>query len=288
MRNHYQKISIPILNILYNLAVTIMDIKDLLRKYREGECSEDDLLRQLRLDHLESIEGRLNYDLARESRAGFPEAILAISKTPEDIAGILRSVLPKKGKIFVTKLTTEKMGAVEEILGNVSDLGEGAALEYHPDPNLLVAKTRDAPKIQLDCTIGVVAGGTSDIPIAEEARIIAAESGLAVVKAYDVGVAGLHRVFPPLKEMILRDVDLLIVVAGMEGALPSVVKGLIDVPVIGVPTSVGYGYRGGESALIAMLNSCVPGLLVTNIDNGFGAAAAAHAICSRIVKKRRE
>jgi NCAIR mutase (PurE)-related protein len=265
-----------------------MDLKELLRKYKNGECPEEDLLRQLRLDHLESIEGRFNYDLARESRAGFPEAVLALNKTPEDIASILRSVLPKKGKIFVTKLSGEKMAEVEEILGDASGIGEGATLEYHPDPNLLVARTKDAPCATLDCTVGVVAGGTSDIPIAEEAKIIAAESGLCVVKAYDVGVAGLHRLFPPLKEMIHRDVDLLIVVAGMEGALPSVIKGLIDVPVIGVPTSVGYGYRGGESALIAMLNSCVPGLLVTNIDNGFGAAAAAYAICSRMVKKREE
>jgi len=261
-----------------------MDLKELLRSYRNAELSEDELLRQLRLDHLESIEGRLNYDLSRESRAGFPEAVLALSKTPEDIAGIIKSVLPKKGKIFVTKLSPEKLRGVEEIIDGMEGTG-GLKLEYHGDPNLLVAKTDSAPEVKLGCNVGIIAGGTSDIPVAEEARIISAESGLGVVKAYDVGVAGLHRLFPPLKEMISRDVDVLIVVAGMEGALPSVVKGLIDVPVIGVPTSVGYGYRGGESALISMLNSCVPGLLVTNIDNGFGAAAAAFSICSRICKR---
>ena len=264
-----------------------MDIKELLRRYKEDELPEDELLRHLRLDHLESIEGRLNYDLVRETRAGFPEAVLGMGKTPEDIAGILESVLPKKGKIFVTKLSQDKMEKVGELLGKGEDQGGGAILEYHRDPNLLVARTGHASQIEPKCHVGVMAGGTSDIPIAEEARIIAAESGLGVVKAYDVGVAGLHRLFSPLKEMIDRDVDVLIVVAGMEGALPSVVKGLIDVPVIGVPTSVGYGYRGGESALIAMLNSCVPGLMVTNIDNGFGAAAAAYAICSRISKRTR-
>jgi NCAIR mutase (PurE)-related protein len=258
-----------------------MDLKELLRSYRNNELSEDELLRQLRLDHLESIEGRLNYDLARDSRAGFPEAVLALRKTPGDIAGILRLVLPKKGKIFVTRLSPEKFRGVEEILDGSEDL----KLEYHGDPNLLVAKTGKSREVKLGCHVGIMAGGTSDIPVAEEARIISAESGLDVVRAYDVGVAGLHRLFPPLKEMIDREVDVLIVVAGMEGALPSVVKGLIDVPVIGVPTSVGYGYRGGESALISMLNSCVPGLMVTNIDNGFGAAAAAFSICSRICKR---
>jgi NCAIR mutase (PurE)-related protein len=258
-----------------------MELKELLKKYKAGEISEEDLMRDLRLDHLETLEGRFKFDLARESRAGFPEAILALRKTPEDIAGIIKSVLPKKSKIFVTRLDPDKMQRIRGLLEAEGGIDEATQLEYHECSGLLVAK-RNPDTADLGCSVGVVAAGTSDLPIAEEAQLICEESGLNTIFACDVGVAGLHRIFPSLKEMIDQDVDVIIVVAGMEGALPSVVKGLVDVPVIGVPTSVGYGYKGGESALISMLNSCVPGLLVTNIDNGFGAAAAAYIICSRI------
>jgi len=242
-------------------------------------------LGKLKMDHLTTLENKLHYDLGREARAGFPEAVLALRKSAEDIAHILEAVLPNKDRIFVTKLDAKKMDHVRKILQGKAHLG-GVDLTYHGSSGVLVAKKREAKPKQVTCTVGVVTGGTSDAPVAEEAEVICRECGLRTLTARDVGVAGLHRLLGPLKKMLEEDVDVLIVVAGMEGALPSVVKGLVDLPVIGVPTSVGYGYKGGESALISMLNSCVPGLLVTNIDNGFGAAAAAYGICSRISKYR--
>jgi len=260
-----------------------MDLSELLRMYRDGKISEEEVVKRLRIDHLEILENRIRYDLSREARSGFPEAVLGLSKTPQDIAKIVRSVLSKRKKIFVTKLEPQKMDKLKELLEE--EPLPRLRLSYHETANLLVASTSPRRPRKI-CTVGIIAAGTSDIPIAEEARVVCDECGLETVTAYDVGVAGLHRLFSPLTEMLQSDVDVVIVVAGMEGALPSVVKGLVDVPVIGVPTSVGYGYRGGESALIAMLNSCVPGLVITNIDNGFGAAAASYLICSRIAKYR--
>ncbi len=265
-----------------------MQLNELLKRYKNGKVSEEELLRHLRLDHLETLEGRFAYDLARDARAGFPEAILALRKTPDDIAKILRTVLQKKDRVFVTRLDPEKMEKVRALAKKEGLSEKEYDLAYHESSGLLVAKREKTKAKDLGCCVGIVAGGTSDIPVAEEAQIVCEESGLKTIMACDVGVAGLHRLFMPLKKMVDEDADVLIVVAGMEGALPSVVKGLVDVPVIGVPTSVGYGYMAGQSALISMLNSCVPGLVVTNIDNGFGAAAAAFIICSRISKRRRK
>ncbi len=262
-----------------------MELNELLKRYKNGEVSEEELLRQLRLDHLETLEGRFAYDLARDARAGFPEAVLAIKKTPSDIAKILGTVLQKRDRIFVTRLDAQKVKQVA-VLARRGGLHDAKYdLDYHEDSALLVAKRKGSKPPDLGCRVGIIAAGTSDIPVAEEAQVVCEESGLKTMMACDVGVAGLHRLFLPLKKMVDEDVDVLIVVAGMEGALPSVIKGLVDVPVIGVPTSIGYGYMAGQSALISMLNSCVPGLVVTNIDNGFGAAAAAFIICSRISKR---
>jgi hypothetical protein len=130
--------------------------------------------------------------------------------------------------------------------------------------------------------VGIISAGTSDIPVAEEARVTTEVLGCKTITAYDVGVAGIHRLFPPLEDMLKEEVACIIVVAGMEGALPTVVKSLVDIPVIGVPTSIGYGYGGkGVSALMTMLQSCSPGLVVVNIDNGFGAGCAAVLIAKR-------
>ncbi|MGL4669728.1 MAG: nickel pincer cofactor biosynthesis protein LarB [Methanobacteriaceae archaeon] len=138
------------------------------------------------------------------------------------------------------------------------------------------SNANDFNNIKYQGNIGIISAGTSDIPYAEEARIVCEESGFDVITSYDVGVAGIHRLFPKLANMVQENVKILLVFAGMEGALPSVVAGLVDIPVIGVPTSVGYGVGGkGKTALYAMLQSCAPGIAVVNIDNGFGAAAFA-------------
>ncbi len=136
--------------------------------------------------------------------------------------------------------------------------------------------------------VGLISAGTSDIPCAEEARLIAEAMGCVVVPVYDVGVAGLHRLFQPLQSMLAEGVDVIIVAAGMDGALPSVVSGLVDVPVIGLPTSIGYGLGGGGvGALISMLQTCAPGLTVVNIDNGVGAGATAALIANRVAHTRK-
>ena len=160
-------------------------------------------------------------------------------------------------------------------------------VEINEKGRTFIARRRNAglPGTDAIGTVGIICAGTSDIPVAEEARTTAEFMGCNVISAYDVGVAGIHRIFGPLKEMITSGVSSIIVIAGMEGALPTVVAALVDVPVIGCPVSTGYGYGGrGEAALMGMLQSCSPGIAVVNIDNGFGAAALAVQIarvCSR-------
>jgi hypothetical protein len=152
---------------------------------------------------------------------------------------------------------------------------------------MMVIKKKDFMFESYGGKVGILAAGTSDIPVAEEARVVAEEMGCTVFAAYDVGVAALHRLFLPLKEIIQNDADSLIVVAGREGALPSVIAGLVDVPVIGVPTSIGYGLgEKGVSALMAMLQACSLGLAVVNIDGGVAAGAIAALIANRVAKAR--
>jgi len=197
--------------------------------------------------------------------------IFAERKENEDLIKIILAAA-SKGRLMVTKLNEDKYNAIKEHL-NV--LG-GFKIDYNKKARVLLLKNHE---IEKEGKIGVITAGTSDIPIAEEARITAEEMGCEVLIAYDVGVAGIHRLFSHVREMVEEDVKALIVVAGMEGALPSVIAGLVDIPVIGVPTSVGYGVgEGGFTALFAMLQSCAPGIAVVNIDNGFGAGAIATKI----------
>ncbi|RMF89536.1 MAG: nickel pincer cofactor biosynthesis protein LarB [Methanobacteriota archaeon] len=225
------------------------------------------------------VGGVAKLDLEREFATGIPEVILAKGKSPEDVELLARRLLEKKGRVIVTKAGEGHFERLEGIEAhkNLNRKAGTAILKKEPGRTAVIGR------------VGLLAAGTSDIPVAEEARLVLEELGCAVITGYDVGVAGLHRVFPCLERMAEEDADVAIVVAGMEGALPSVVKGLVDIPVIGVPTSVGYGYGGGgESALMAMLQSCSPGVTVVNIDNGFGAAAAAYLICRRISMKKRK
>lgn len=206
----------------------------------------------------------MRFDIFREKRTGFPEAVFAPGKSDEDIVNIVKAV----GDVLVTRLPPDRAEGILKELGDID-----RRIEYHETAGVLAARSGDP---QFIGRIGLLSAGTSDIPVAEEARVVAEESGCEVINAYDVGVAGLHRLLDPLRRMHESGVKALIVVAGMEGALPSVVAGLVDVPVIGVPTSVGYGVgEGGSVALKSMLQSCSPGIGVVNIDNGFGAAVLA-------------
>ncbi|MDR1624756.1 MAG: nickel pincer cofactor biosynthesis protein LarB [Tannerellaceae bacterium] len=205
-------------------------------------------------------------DMDRLKRTGIPEVIYGEGKTPDQICRIAARLYEKEADILITRMHADTAQAVMKIV-------PGA--EYHALARLLL--WRRSREMNEKGYIAVVAAGTSDLPVAEEAALTAAFLGNKVERVYDVGVAGLHRLFNKLD--IIRQARVVIVIAGMEGALASVVGGLVDKPVIGVPTSVGYGANlGGVSALLSMLNSCASGVSVVNIDNGFGAACQASLI----------
>lgn len=206
-------------------------------------------------------------DLHRELRTGIPEVIFGEGKSLEQIAAIAERLHADGQNAIVTRLDAARAGALAERL---------PALTYHPDARLAVLAVAPAEATGAG-TIVVASAGTADVPVAEEAACTAELMGNAVDRVYDVGVAGLHRLLAHRGR--LHAARVAIVVAGMEGALPSVVGGLVDAPVIAVPTSVGYGASfGGLAALLAMMNSCAAGVTVVNVDNGFGAGVAASRI----------
>jgi NCAIR mutase (PurE)-related protein len=226
------------------------------------------------LADLAALDAQL--DFHREARAGIPEIVLADVKSDEQVFRIAHAFLDRTGRALLTRLRPETLaGLAGEFAGYAVDVRTVAR-----------AATIQTPEYKRPATggkIGVLTAGTSDIPVAEEARLVAEAMGCQVQTLYDVGVAGLHRLVGPLRDLLLDDVAALVVCAGMDGALPSVVAGLAPVPVIGVPTSIGYGAGGkGRAALFAMLQTCAPGLTVVNIDNGVGGGATAALIANRV------
>ncbi len=241
------------------------DILTLLRAVASGEATPEDALLELKEAPFEDL-GYAKVDFHRAVRQGSAEVIYGAGKTPEQISGIVAAMHGRGcGNILITRLSPESARLV----------GETCSLEYHEGPRLGIAWRRaDTPALG---HIVVATGGTSDLPVAEEAALTAEVMGNRVSRVYDVGVAGLHRLLARLDT--LMSARCVIAVAGMEGALASVVGGLVDCPVLAVPTSVGYGASfGGLSALLAMLNSCASGSAVVNIDNGFGAGYLASMI----------
>ncbi len=237
-----------------------------LEKLQAGELEVEELLERLRYLPYETVEEVAHLDHHRILRQGFPEFIFAQGKTAEQVNMIFRRIAKEEGAALATRVAPEVAQLVAEDMPEVTYDPIGRVLSVGgPLLNISTQKL----------TVGILTGGTSDMPVAEEAAHVLQFLGHAVQRFYDVGVSGLHRLLDKVSS--LRTLDALIVVAGMEGALPSVVGGLVGVPVIAVPTSVGYGASfDGLSALLAMLNSCAAGILVTNIDNGFGAALAVH------------
>ena len=242
-------------------------LKSLLNSVRKGQTDVGQALSRLRTLPFEDISFA-KVDHHRSLRQGIPEVILAEYKTPEETAGIARTMFRKSGKVLVTRAAQEHAALLEKL--------PGALVDYNPTARTIVVAKRRAPR-RLKGNIVVLTAGTSDRPVAEEAAVTARFLGSRTSEIHDVGVAGLHRLMDA--QTAIEGARVVIVVAGMEGALPSVVGGLTKRPVIAVPTSVGYGTSfGGITALFAMLNSCVPGVAVVNIDNGFGAACLAHRI----------
>jgi len=230
------------------------------------------------IDHLDRFA---NLDLLRADRTGIPEVVLAERKSATQTVAIVERLLAELGRVLVSRVPPPTVAALEQALG-----GEIIWTRYAEGRTLALRRSGSevAPN---GGHVGVLTAGTSDLPVAEEAVALCREMGCTVHTANDVGVAGLHRLFEPLRAMLAAPVDVIIVAAGMDGALPSVVAGLVDVPVIGLPTSVGYGFGGeGVGALSTMLQSCSPGIAVVNIDNGIGAAAIAGRIAARAGKAR--
>jgi len=242
-------------------------IKEILAAVRKGNVSVNDALHSLKHLPYEDI-GIAKVDHHRELRHGIPEVIFAEGKDLKDVGIIAESMLRKTGKLLVTKASKTVYDHVKRVCGK-----QRATMQYFERSGIIMAGEPGKKK----GLVAVLCAGTSDIPAAEEAYATASFLGSRAESVYDVGVAGLHRLMDA--RSILSDANVLIVAAGMEGALPSVVGGMTDKPIIAVPTSVGYGTSlGGLTALFAMLNSCVPGIAVMNIDNGFGAGVLAHKI----------
>ncbi len=256
-------------------------MRDILEKLARGEISVDEAEKLLKIFSIAEIEGLAEIDLGREIRRGVPEVIIAEGKSPDEVLEIAKRMLDEVGRAIISRVDEDLMERVTGI--------EGAIIEIHERAKIVVLKKEGFRVERTGGKVGILTAGTSDIGVAEEARVIAEEMGCEVLKAYDVGVAGLHRIFKPLKEMIREDVDVLIVVAGREGALASLVAGLVDVPVIAVPSSTGYGLGGGGlSALLSMLQSCSLGLAVVNIDGGVPAGIVASLIANRVAKYRKQ
>lgn len=242
-------------------------VEQLLEQVKTGGCGVDEAVSALQRLSSENM-GFACLDHHRCLRTGIPEVVFGENKSAEQICGIFTRMLARPGTVMATRVSSAKAGEVCRSFPQAI---------YHDQAGILVARCAAGGDLAKQPLIVVVSAGTSDGPVAEEAKITAECFGHRVEAVHDVGVAGIHRLYSRME--VLSQAAVLIVVAGMEGALPSVVAGLVDTPVIAVPTSVGYGTGfGGIAALLGMLNSCAPGMAVVNIDNGFGAACMASLI----------
>lgn len=245
--------------------MTLADTREQLERLRRGETSVEAVLRHLQSAPFADL-GYARVDTHRALRQGFPEVVFGLGKTPEQVVGIAARVFAEHHRVLVTRATPEQARALRRRFRRTV---------HHPVARcLMLEQTRLTPRPGY---IAVLCAGTSDLPVAEEAAVTAEFMGNRVERLFDVGVAGLHRLLGRLE--LVQGAQVVVVVAGMEGALPSVVAGLVARPVIAVPTSIGYGANlGGVAALLTMLNSCGSGVTVVNIDNGFGAGFAASQI----------
>lgn len=245
--------------------MTATEARQLLERFRAGKLSSEEALRAFQSAPVADL-GFAQVDLHRSLRKGFPEVIFGAGKTPAQVLAIATKLVEREQHVLVTRITPEHARVLKRKFRRTV---------FHETARCATIETRSRP--ERPGVVAVLCAGTSDLPVAEEAAVTAEVMGNKVQRLYDVGVAGLHRLLRHLHE--LQQATVLVVVAGMEGALPSVVAGLVSRPVIAVPTSVGYGASfGGVAALLGMLNSCGSGVTVVNIDNGFGAGYAASQI----------
>lgn len=257
-------------------------MKQVLRRLLAGELTEDQAVAELRRLQLDELGGRAKLDLGRFLRRGVPEVVLATGKAPADAARLAVAMAERQGQGLISRMTAAHRAALEA--------GASAArMQVIPYAESARVLRRGFAAEAVEGKVGILTAGTSDLAAAEEAQMVVEACGLEVRLDADLGVAGLHRFVGPLAATLEWGADVLIVAAGMDGVLPGLVAGLIDLPVIGLPVSTGYGRGGaGEAALTTMLQSCSTGLVVVNIDNGVGAGAAAVLIAQRRLRGRNE
>lgn len=246
----------------------------------EGRISVDEAERLIDQTLLVEVSGLANIDVGREARKGIPEVIYGEDKSVEEICRIVSKSLEVCDKVVVSRLSEDKIRRLKRLLRVKS-------LRICEKAGIVVVRNRKIEQVKTGGRVGILTAGTSDLKVAEEAKVVAEEMGCEVYLEVDVGVAGVHRLIPALKRMVEGKVDVIVVVAGREGALPSVVAGLVSVPIVGVPTSSGYGFgEKGLAALMAMLQSCSLGVGVVNIDNGVGGGALAALIANNMAAAR--
>ena len=267
---------------LRNVNFGMYTLREVLEKVAKSEVSVVEAEKLLRILAIDEIENIANIDSHRELRKGVPEVILAEGKNTDHLTEIVAKMLDSNGRAIVSRCNPQQIEAIKKTIPN------NVGLQVFDKARMVVITKNDFMISSTGGKVGIITAGTSDIAVAEEAKIICESMGCEVVSAYDLGVAGIHRLLSPLKGMVTKDVDVLVVVAGREGALASVVAGMVDVPVIAVPTSNSYGFgEKGVSTLMAMLQSCSLGLAVVNIDSGVAAGAVATLIANRAAKFRK-
>jgi len=257
-------------------------MESILRDLYEGRITPEEAKALLESGYLD-INGIAKFDFLRQSRCGIPEIVISEGKEYRYLMDITRTTISKWGRVMISRVDKERSG---NLLKDLERDMEGFTRDFkvveYGDASGLVIRRKDYSIPTSPGCVALITAGTSDIPVAQEAKMLIQENGIEVLEAYDVGVAGLHRLAPVLKDMLSKNVDVVIVCAGREGTLPSLVAGMVDSPVIGVPVSTGYGLGGeGKAALYSMLQSCAP-LVVVNIDAGLIAGVMAVQISNKI------
>ncbi|ABK78196.1 NCAIR mutase [Cenarchaeum symbiosum A] len=253
-----------------------MELDEILESLAAGRMDSAEARRLLSLYSIEKMGEFAKFDAGRKNRRGIPEVVYAGGKQPVEIREIITGALNSSDSVLVSRIRADDLPDIMKFAGE-------AGLRTDEGRNSSSVLFFRNPPPEYPGKVGIICAGTSDIGIAEEARLMCRAMNCGSICSYDVGVAGMHRLFPVLKEMVAGDVDVIVAVAGMEGALATIVSSMVDLPVIGVPSSAGYGYGGdGIGALAAMLQSCTLGVSVVNIDNGIGAGAVAASICRRV------
>lgn len=257
-----------------------MNPRKVLEQLAAGELTVEEAQTRLSMAGIAAVDSFARLDTDRHARKGVPEVVYAAGKTVDQLLKICEALLEHTGRAIACGLVADQWPAIEGAFGDRIAFA-------NKDAKTVVLRRPGMEPESTGGRLGIISAGTADIPVSEQARLVAEEMGCEVIAEYDVGVAGVHRLVEPLTNMIDSRVAAIVVAAGMEGALPSVVAGLVPVPVIGLPTSTGYGLGGeGIAALLSMLQSCCPGLVVVNIDNGVGAGATGALIANRAARTK--